>query len=121
MRRLYPVLRESAETVEEVPALLLRKLNLAMQDAIAAARDAIEAARKPSDRDIAAALVEGVEGAIPRPKPAPPHRARGNWQCAPRIVPSGTGCNSTQLGTKRAAAPMNAVHPSNELLRALES
>lgn len=69
VRRLDPALREAgrkaAEDADDVPGLLRRKLAPALRDAVAAARDAIESLRQPSDRDLAAAVVErrGREGA----------------------------------------------------------
>jgi len=66
-RRLDPSLRtagrKAAEDAENVPSILQRKLNPALRDAIAAARDAIEANRAPTDWDIAVDLVATVEGA----------------------------------------------------------
>jgi hypothetical protein len=68
VRRLDPALREAgrkaAEDVGDVPALLRRKLPPALRDAIAAARDAIESTRQPSDRDIAAAVIATAPGAV---------------------------------------------------------
>lgn len=67
VRRLEPALREAgrkaSEDADDVPGLLRRKLDPALRDAVAAARDAIEATRQPTDRDLAAAVLAGVEGA----------------------------------------------------------
>ena len=67
VRRLDPALREAgrkaAEDADDVPGLLRRKLDPALRDAVAAARDAIESLRQPTDRDLAAAVVASVEGA----------------------------------------------------------
>ena len=67
VQRLAPDLREAgrkaAEEVEDVPGLLRRKLAPALRNAIAAARDGIEARRLPADHELAAALVESVPGA----------------------------------------------------------
>lgn len=67
VRRLDPALREAgrktADDADDVPGLLRRKIDPALRDAVAAARDAIESTRQPSDRELAAALVAGVEGA----------------------------------------------------------
>lgn len=67
VRRLDPTLREvgrkAAEGFDDVPSLLRGKLDPALRDAIAAARDAIESTRQPNDRAIASALVAGVKGA----------------------------------------------------------
>ena len=60
---LRPAARKAAEDVDDVPALLAGKLSPALRDAVAAARDAIESTRQPSEREIAAALVANVEGA----------------------------------------------------------
>lgn len=60
---LRPAARKIAEDVDDVPAFLRRKLDRALRDAVAAARDEIEALRRPAEREIAAALVAGVEGA----------------------------------------------------------
>jgi hypothetical protein len=56
--------RKAAEDVETVRELLQRRnLAPALRDAVASARDEIEARRRPSDRELAAALVASVEGA----------------------------------------------------------
>lgn len=56
--------RKAAEDVETVRDLLLRRgLDPAVRDAVASVRDEIEGRRRPSDRELAAALVASVEGA----------------------------------------------------------
>jgi hypothetical protein len=63
---LRPAARKAADDVEDVPAMLSGKLPRGLRDAIAAARDAIEAARSPSEREIAAAIVSSVpEAKVP--------------------------------------------------------
>ncbi len=60
---LRPAARKVADDVEDVPAMLRGKLTRTLHDAIAAARDGIESARKPSERVLAASIVASVPGA----------------------------------------------------------
>jgi hypothetical protein len=55
--------RAAATDTEDVVALLRRNLPRALRDAVAAARDAIEGTRQPSNRDLAAAVLASLPAA----------------------------------------------------------